>query len=64
MALNGAKTYAPNTQTKQEVQEMVASMETTSTKVEEERAKFNLPISNDDKTTTLLNVEEAIKDLV
>lgn len=54
----------PLTQTKQEVQEMDASMETASTKVAEEPAKFNLPISNDDKTTILLNVEEAIKDLV
>ena len=54
----------PNTQTKQEVQELVASMETASSKTTEEPAKFNLPISNDDKTTILLNVEEAIKDLV
>ena len=54
----------PNTQTKQEVQELVASMETASSKATEEPAKFNLPISNDDKTTILLNVEEAIKDLV
>ena len=54
----------PNTQTKQEVQELVASMETVSSKTTEEPAKFNLPISNDDKTTILLNVEEAIKDLV
>lgn len=54
----------PLTQTKQEVQEMDASMETASTKVAEGQAKFNLPISNDDKTTILLNVEEAIKDLV
>jgi hypothetical protein len=54
----------PNTQIKQEVQELVASMETASSKTTEEPAKFNLPISNDDKTTILLNVEEAIKDLV
>ena len=43
---------------------MDASMDTASTKAAEEPAKFNLPISNDDKTTILLNVEEAIKDLV
>ena len=54
----------PNTQIKQEVQELVASMETASSKTTEEPAKFNLPIVNDDKTTILLNVEEAIKDLV
>ena len=54
----------PNTQIKQEAQELVASMETASSKTTEEPAKFNLPISNDDKTTILLNVEEAIKDLV
>ena len=54
----------PNTQIKQEVQELVASMEKASSKTTEEPAKFNLPISNDDKTTILLNVEEAIKDLV
>ena len=53
----------PNTQTKPDFKEMVASVEEAATKTEEAAAKFTLPISNEDKTTILLNVEGAIKDL-
>ena len=53
----------PNTQTKPDFTEMVASVEEAASKTEEAAAKFTLPISNEDKTTILLNVEGAIKDL-
>ena len=53
----------PNTQTKPDFKEMVASIEEAASKTEEAEAKFTLPISNEDKTTILLNVEGAIKDL-
>ena len=53
----------PNTQTKPDFKEMVASVEEAATKTEEAAAEFTLPISNEDKTTILLNVEGAIKDL-
>ena len=53
----------PNTQTKPDFKEMVAAVEEAATKTEEAAAKFTLPISNEDKTTILLNVEGAIKDL-
>ena len=53
----------PNTQTKPDFKEMVASVEEAASKTEEAAAKFTLPISNEDKTTILLNVEGAIKDL-
>ena len=42
---------------------MVASVEEAATRTEEAAAKFTMPISNEDKTTILLNVESAIKDL-
>jgi hypothetical protein len=53
----------PNTQTKPDLKEMVASVEEAATRTEEAAAKFTMPISNEDKTTILLNVESAIKDL-
>ena len=53
----------PNTQTKPDFKEMVASVEEAASKTEEAAAKYTLPISNEDKTTILLNVEGAIKDL-
>ena len=53
----------PKTQTKPDFKEMVASIEEAASKTEEAEAKFTLPISNEDKTTILLNVEGAIKDL-
>lgn len=43
---------------------MVVATETAASEVNEEHAKFNLPINNDEKTTILLNVEGSIKDLV
>ena len=54
----------PSTEAKPDLNDMVASMEAASKQPEEEAVKTQLPISSDEKTTILLNVEWAIKDLI